>query len=88
MMRPVVRPNRFDSRERRLEDDLRRIIKFVHERHPEDFESPGRLDGLDFRVAILGGENELTQPRYADLDGRVRSPLVRWWRDVRTRNMT
>ncbi len=86
-MSKVVRSNRYDSRERRLEDDTTSLVRRICEMHPEDFDGDCTLANLNLRVAVLRAEKELAEPRYADLEGRVRSPLVRWWRDVRTRGM-
>lgn len=82
--RGIVRPNRYDSRERRLENDIRRLVRAARERHPEVFDGNSRIVNLSLQTAVRMAEQELDQPMGSDLEGRVRSPLIRWWRNVRT----
>lgn len=85
MLKPV-RPNRYDSRERRLEDAAASLVREIRRTHPQDFVGHETLSNLPIRIAVLRAVQELAEPRYADLEGRVRSPLVRWWRDLRSSN--
>lgn len=80
----IVRPNQWDSRERRLEDISSSLVRTIQKTHPEDFVGNATLANLDLRVAVLRAEQELAEPRGSDLGGRVRSPLIRWWRDLRS----
>jgi hypothetical protein len=81
--RKVVRPNRWDVRERRLEDNLSGIVYHLKALHPEYFdkEHASRLQGLDLRVSLRRAEKELARRPMSDLDDRVRNPVTRWWRE-------
>ena len=78
-MNKVVRPNRWDDRETRLQHDLAWLVSQVEKRYPDVVHSH-RLDDLDFATAVYRAKKELARPMHADLDDRVRHPLLRWWR--------
>lgn len=82
--RQIVRPNRWDNRERCLEDSLQSLVQSLKTMHPEDFEGNCTLKNLDVRVRVRRAEKLLEMPMYADLEGRVRHPLIRWWREWQT----
>lgn len=82
-MKRIVRPNRWDVRERRLQDRLEGLVDIIRKMHPEDFEGPDTLANLNIRVRMLSAYHELEKPMYSDLGGRVRHPVVRWWRERR-----
>lgn len=79
----IVRPNRWDVRERRLQSSVEGLVDAIRKLHPEDFEGPEMLSGLNMRVRVKVAEEELQRPMYSDLGGRVRHPIVRWWRERR-----
>lgn len=80
-MTHIVRPNRWDVRERRLQSSVEGLLDSIREMHPEDFEGPDRLVNLNMRVRVLMAEQELQSAMHSDLEGRVRHPIVRWWRE-------
>lgn len=64
-----------------MEDLLARAQVLLQKHAADQFDGADRVDNLDTRTWMLRAGTELAKPRHSDLDGRVRSPLVRWWRD-------